>query len=376
MTKISGVNGHRKVTDGLVRSALLAGQKGRPEVVKSTLSMTIKKAQTALGLKGRTAQILDLLLGYLRPEDLKHGSRPVVTLSNRRIGLLVGCGTRTVSRHLKFLVEAGIIAYRDSPTGKRYIKRTKDGKEAYGLDFSPAIWNLEKFAQMTEEFNEAIRLEEVARREAGRVCREIGCLDPDMVIEANKIRAQRDLTWQERCDLLCALVDEVRSKKLSVLEDVDRPVDKAVCDKKQSPVGDKNDAHIDSTTLSQDSLSKHSCVNMKRQSVNSKIGLMLVHNASSRWRSIRGISTLNWKSFASECKLMQRFLGIDDQVVTRSIEQYGGLTVGLSLLVIAEKGLKDARLVKNPAAYFNGMMEKARNGELNLTKSLWGLCFA
>ena len=74
--------------------------------------------------------------------------------------------TRTVIRAVRQLVEAGLLAYRDSPTGRRFSYRTADGSlgEAYGLDFSPARAAFQELKTKADENQQRIARERKARR--------------------------------------------------------------------------------------------------------------------------------------------------------------------------------------------------------------------
>ncbi|MTH94579.1 helix-turn-helix domain-containing protein, partial [Roseibium sp. RKSG952] len=117
----------------------------------------------------------DILLGLVQADDFQPGRRPVVAISNQRLADYTRRTTRTVTRCLKALVEAGILAYRDSPTGRRYVYRGRGGEpeQAYGLDFTPACHNLDQFKTMADAFQAHLKRLQEAKRAVSRLSRAI-----------------------------------------------------------------------------------------------------------------------------------------------------------------------------------------------------------
>ncbi|MEP4030015.1 plasmid replication protein RepC, partial [Roseibium polysiphoniae] len=165
----------RKVSAGVLASAHLAAQDDRPAVLKKDVSLVLKRVAPALGIDGTAYHVLDILLGLVQGDDFKAGRRPVVAISNQRLADYTRKTTRTVTRCLKKLVEAGILAYRDSPTGRRFVYRGRAGEaeQAYGLDFTPACFNLEAFKQQADAFQRRLKAEQEAKRTITRCSRAV-----------------------------------------------------------------------------------------------------------------------------------------------------------------------------------------------------------
>jgi replication initiation protein RepC len=64
-------------------------------------------------------------------------------------------------RHLARLVEAGLLQRRDSPNGKRYVRKHGEDRVAFGFDLSPLYCQSEEIARAAEAVREA---EERVRR--------------------------------------------------------------------------------------------------------------------------------------------------------------------------------------------------------------------
>ena len=100
------------------------------------------QAAPGLGLRPATLSVLRALLTFLPVRALPPctgGAAAVVFPSNRTLAArLEGMPESTLRRHLARLVEAGLIARRDSANRKRYARRAGGGIGlAFGFDLSP-----------------------------------------------------------------------------------------------------------------------------------------------------------------------------------------------------------------------------------------------
>ncbi|MBX5069007.1 plasmid replication protein RepC [Rhizobium lentis] len=109
---------------------------------KWKLFRSVCEARAGLGVTDRALTVLDALLTFY-PEDELSGEKPLVVFpSNAQLSLRArGMAPATLRRHLAVLVEAGLISRKDSPNGKRYMRRGRDGgiDEAYGFSLTPLL---------------------------------------------------------------------------------------------------------------------------------------------------------------------------------------------------------------------------------------------
>lgn len=153
----------------------MARSEDLPDVDKSEIAITLKKVAPVLGIDGTCYQIMDILLGLTKAPDWCGDRRPVVAISNAKLAAYTSRSQRTVTRCLKRLVEAGILAYKDSPTGRRYVYRGENGMpgEAYGLDFTPSRLRLAEFKQMARRFQLDLAQMREAKKSVTRLSRAI-----------------------------------------------------------------------------------------------------------------------------------------------------------------------------------------------------------
>ena len=134
---------------------------GRP-VNKWELLRELSKAQAAFGVSERDLTVLQGLLSFFPDDALGGNAEMVVFPSNKAIcERLNGMPCSTMRRHLARLVEAGLLQRRDSPNGKRYVRKHGEERVAFGFDLSPLYCQSEEIARAAEAVREA---EERVRR--------------------------------------------------------------------------------------------------------------------------------------------------------------------------------------------------------------------
>lgn len=109
---------------------------------KWKLFRSVCEARAGLGVSDRALTVLDALLTFFPDDELSGEKGLVVFPSNTQLCLRArGMAAATLRRHLAGLVEAGLISRKDSPNGKRYIRRNREGgvDEAYGFSLAPLL---------------------------------------------------------------------------------------------------------------------------------------------------------------------------------------------------------------------------------------------
>jgi replication initiation protein RepC len=134
---------------------------GKP-VNKWQLLRELSKAQAAFGVSERDLTVLQGLISFFPDDALGGNAERVVFPSNNAIcERLNGMPCSTMRRHLARLVEAGLLVRRDSPNGKRYVRKRGEDRVAFGFDLSPLYCRAEEIARAAEAVREA---EDRARR--------------------------------------------------------------------------------------------------------------------------------------------------------------------------------------------------------------------
>lgn len=136
--------GFRAMTPGIFRAQETADLWGpQTAVTKKRAHTAFNSCTKYLGLRSHLIELMNKLLSFSKEIDWDGTSRPIVWPDNQR--LLEQCALGSLSalkRSLRALAEAGLIAFKDSPTGRRIGHRNDhDGRivldRTYGIDLSP-----------------------------------------------------------------------------------------------------------------------------------------------------------------------------------------------------------------------------------------------
>ncbi|MBX9459681.1 MAG: replication initiation protein RepC [Rhizobium sp.] len=131
------------------------------------------EAREHLGVQDRALAVLDALLTFYPHGELDSSRGLVVFPSNAQLSVRAhGITESTLRRQLAALVEAGLILRRDSPNGKRYAHRSRDGEveQAYGFDLTPLLARAHELAQIAQDVA-AERTRFRRTKEALTICR-------------------------------------------------------------------------------------------------------------------------------------------------------------------------------------------------------------
>ena len=146
-------SGWRKPTPGLGVAEQLAQAGERVAIPKTRAIVAVKRVGAHIGLKAGDMLLLDTLAAFTQAQDWEQGRRPIVWASNAYLMEQTGFSLSALKRHARRLAESGVIAFKDSPNGKRWGHRDAEGRiiEAYGFDLSPLSARVEEFQQLHAE---------------------------------------------------------------------------------------------------------------------------------------------------------------------------------------------------------------------------------
>ena len=101
------------------------------------LLAAFKAAAPRLGLSPRLVHAIDWLFRFTMPQDWGRGGRPIVWPSASVQQEALGLSETRVKAINRALIEAGLITMKDSPNGKRYGKRDRQGQHRRSLRLRP-----------------------------------------------------------------------------------------------------------------------------------------------------------------------------------------------------------------------------------------------
>ncbi len=117
-------------------------------------------ARTLLGLRDRALAVLSALLSFYPDTKLSEASNLIVFPSNAQLTARAnGIAGTTLRENLALLVQAGLIIRNDSPNGKRYARKDRDGMidTAYGFSLAPLLARAEEIARLAQQVNDENR---------------------------------------------------------------------------------------------------------------------------------------------------------------------------------------------------------------------------
>ncbi|WP_370158734.1 plasmid replication protein RepC [Limimaricola soesokkakensis] len=163
-----------------VRAALTPAQPREPRpcpLDKWQILRDLTEARASFGLSDRDMTVLQALLSC-HPHPVLDGSGPlVVHPSNETICARAnGMACSTMRRHLAKLVSGGFLHRRDSPNGKRYVRRVAGAKIAFGFDLSPLLHRATEISQAAAACRETAAQRDAHRETVSLLRRDLAAL--------------------------------------------------------------------------------------------------------------------------------------------------------------------------------------------------------
>jgi replication initiation protein RepC len=385
-----------------------------PEVSKAEVAIILKKAAPVLGIDGATYHIMDILIGLSRADDWKGASRPIVAISNAKLAEYTARSVRQVSRCIRRLVEAGIVAYRDSPTGRRFVYRDKDGAigKGYGLDFTPARVRVHELKRLVDEFQARLNGEQEARRTTTRLARAIvdACdAYPDQaegwLAELEEIKrrepgfeAQAQALEELHSRIIIELTEDAVPHEMSCEGDihVGPNINTTSQNSFESKYNQPRSTERDSLRLENDRDAvvrppeKKSEPNPQtgqrlpgartsrsadeiQSDVLSSVSVALIRSACPESCVVTGRSFKSWPELTGSAEIMRVMIGLSEAAWLDGAGKVGRYAAAAILITVLEKSMRSPEQISSPGGYFRAMIDRAVEGSLHLEKSLFGL---
>ncbi len=358
-----------------------------------------KRAAPQLGIAPRLRDAVDVLMSYSQPQDWAADSRPIVWPSNLALQDQLGLCRRQVQYLLRDLVAEGLIVPVDSPTGRRWGHRhPSTGKivEAYGFDLSPLAVRFDEFLAAAERGREERAIRAGLRRRltiARKAIRQIGdsALEHDLADRdweawtREALRMAREAGEEMPIDTTRAVVvalEGVRKEgetalRAAFLSEETAPSDAPNC----TPITTTNQPPADkSATRKPDSGEGCSpgggALPPEDRSISESAELE-AHKITPRF-VLRVSPTLQpyvisqrptWTHIVEAADWVRAELGISRPAWTEACSVMGRYAAAAAVAVIAAKSAE----IRSAGGYLRAMTDRARSGDLHLSKSFYGL---
>ncbi len=417
-------SGWRKPTAALTNSEQLAQAGERVSVPKSKVFVSVKRVGAHLGLKASDMMLLDTLGAFTQAQDWEEGRRPIVWASNAYLMEQTGFSLSALKRHARRLAEAGVIAFKDSPNGKRWGRRDADGViiEAYGFDLAPLSARVEEFEQLHIELQAERELCQRLKRQITVSRRMIraqietaltgGFTGPwtqlSGLFEDLLERLPRRHTGSELLERLLSWFRELQErvertflKETEVVEAVDN-ADTGTVEVSEmahilNPTGVISEPHILITKqlnpVTSNSTEKKETagavanvppeervdkgledwVAKTRKSQGAALDLPTVMQACpefASWARNMGGYLKDWGDLYRVAGQLRPMIGVSEHAWHVAQDRLGKQVATAALVLVFEKHC--AGEVASPGGYLRGMVEKAEAGELHLERSFYG----
>lgn len=374
------------------------------------LLLLVKKAGRVAGFTPRMIQLLDYYLAFTRDIDWEEGSRPIVFQSLARTALDLGVSERQVQKLEASLFAAGAITWCDSGNHKRYGQRCPQTGRllyAFGVDLTPLAYlrgELEtKLAEKQlydDAWMQAKRDISACRRQLRALLAEWAQRDGAWGELATWERQYDEIAVQIRTHLDLASLRRLLASHQSLLSRLsdrmgvssarenNRPQRAPVSEKTpdRSCRGETGFVHYKSTTQPINTLGSRGDAGFQESVAEgpaadapvTSSGLqhvtlsMAVSAASPRLRERLPIEP-TWSDLVDAAYLMREELGVSQASWGEACALLGRNGAALCLLVTDRARDRAQDPVRLPAAYFRGMIARARAGGLRLHSSVFGL---
>lgn len=375
-----------------------------------SLLLLAKRVGKAAGFTPRMIMLLDYYMAFTREIDWQPNSRPIVFQSLSRTALDLGVSERQVQKLEKALFERGAITFADSGNHKRYGQRDPQSGRilfAYGVDLTPLAYlrgELEDILQQKQlhdrAWMESKRAISQKRREIRSLlleAAELGVGEATLIAFerryeaiAVQLRTHFDLSamrtllarHQTLADELLLLVASHASKTSEGIQHVSMPEKTG----KGTPRSEPEFAHYKYTTLKTTEVSSRNDAGFQGSVAEpseakdpiSSSGLahvtlgMAITAASDRFREFLPADP-HWRDIVEAAYQLRSALGVSQTSWGEACEVLGRNGAALCLLVTDRATERTENAVEKPAAYFRGMVTRARGGELRLHNSVFGL---
>jgi replication initiation protein RepC len=411
-TRAGAPTGFRRLTPGLLKVDRVAeGFEGLPigVTMHGQLLAAFKAAAPRLGLSPRMVHAIDWLFKFTQPQDWGRGGRPIVwpsaSLQQEALGL---SPTRTKAIN-RALIEAGLITMKDSPNGKRYGKR--DGQkrivEAYGFDLSPIAERHAEFVRLAaeakaerDELRRLRRRATIARNGITQILETAAEYGFEGQEWLTLRRESRDLTLAlrkiERPEEMDLGVISLERRQVSARERLEELLAQVAAEASESvnpdPLGAENGPHQytykpslypeqDTVIASEESSRTKSGASeppptpVRREPPERGRVLKLAPDElvrlAPRLKPYLRRPDPTWPELVDAASFLRSDLDVSKSLWGEACLAMGRERAAIAIAIVSTKD--PAHFRTTAGGYFHGMVAKAKAGELNLDRTIWGM---
>lgn len=381
------------------RTKMLAQESSRKKAPGKAINRWVIYKQLCLAksefqLNDRCLAVLSSLLSFLPEDDLNEKNGLIVFPSNRQLSLRAhGMPESTLRRHLASLIDAKIIARKDSPTRKRYAHKNKEGNVelAFGFSFAPLLDRASEIAAIADKVASEQKNLRRLRDEVSVLRRDLASIFADAADETGKLSVClvelfdrfRDIvnTIPRRPSLsqlvaIRANLEAVREELTISLKTNDIASETSGSDAQfgrryneslpESPYKYQNIKKSDLKAVSSgEAASKNPHERDSRVLTQPSLDQVLRTCPDIREYGANGIGT--WRELIDASQIVSGFLGISRSAYQEALRYMGQETASMVIAWILHK----LALINSPGGYLRSLTQKAKEGTFSISQLLF-----
>lgn len=319
----------------------------------------LSAARGNYGLSDRDLIVLQALLSFHPGDELSDPRKLVLHPSNATIcARLHDMPCSTMRRHLANLVRAGIIQRRDSPNGKRYVRRGPLGTHSFGFDLTPLVIAFSDIAAAADRARKAeahrLQLRErvsLMRRDLAQLTELAASAGVDFssdalrdlaTLTARALRRKLDLGELQR-------LEKVLSAAIQTLQNLFSAAQPPAETVKMSTSDAENEQHYQRSK--KEYLESESAQKVPAESI--PLGLVLT--ACPEILSYADHPIRHWIDFTRLAERIRPMLGIGDQVWYQARSAMGLEDASITIATMLQR----FQAIRSPGAYLRSLAGKA-----------------
>ena len=400
----TGATGARPISELVRRFERRIDDLTRPAIQTLTRAMVLRAldgARQKLEMSEGELSTLRTVVLLTRDSDWTSESRPRAWPTNQHLASEAGKSVSTIKNRIRRCRELGLIAMHDSANGKRRGSRNRTSgaiTEAFGFDLSPLRARYDELLQLAARHKVETDMLKTGQRRLSasyRVVSQVIAQAAEAELTGDHwidLRAQLDACVQKAKEArrghdvgaFEAAVDAADATRCLAIDLADRLIYGLEID----PKGSENDPHIylqtnpsfmnvqaggkrsrdDGAALIDRDRAAQVATSAPAQIRTSPKELRELFPAAAQYLSS---PNPDWDDTYRAAVRLRHDLGIRGDTYVEAVSLLGREGAALAVFITAERDSRN-EIRLSAGCYFAGMTEKARCGQLDLSKSLWG----
>lgn len=355
----------------------------------------LKEAAPLLGIRPRLVFAIDWLVGFTRQQDWEPGATPIVWPSQALQCEVFGLSVTQVKQINRQLIAAGLVIMRDSGNRKRFGRRDTTGRiiEAYGFDLSPLRSRASEIASAAAAARARRSEMALLKRQAGSLRTELrsAVLAAYSFLPAGGVEAAMAALVTPRPRLDLRHPEPLRAHVASLrraIEELLRAVRESRQTGQEAPEGAENRPHqykYESTeseektvtVLALEGVACHGPVSSPSAGADTAAADPLrvtpedIVRIAPRMAAYLPRGKPGWSDVVEAADWLRAEIGVPKPTWVDACLAMGRDRAAVAVAVVSAR--PSGHIRKSNAAYFAGMVKRARHGQLDLARSIAGM---